>query len=71
MCFSSVSEYEIYVHIETMLCLQKEDSVFCHMFQLFFAEKHILSELDIWLFPRLFIREKSKYYVRYKEEYSL
>lgn len=48
-----VFEYEIYLHVETMICLQKEDFLFCHMFQLFFADKHILSELDIWLRPGL------------------
>lgn len=50
-----VSGCEIHLHIETLpkLCLQKKDFVFCRMFQLFFADKHILSELGIWLLPAL------------------
>lgn len=67
-------EYEIYLHIETMICLQKKDFLFCRMFQLFFADKHILSELDIWLLPGLLGKtimcEKGNYHVGYEKEYS-
>lgn len=62
-CLSlQVPGYEIHLHLETILCLQKKDFVVCHMFQLFFIEKLILSELDICLLPGLL--EKKLPFVR-------